>query len=191
MKSADRHLKDIWWLFMLRGIALILFGLVAVLWPGWTLVALATAFAVMLLVSGVADIIAAIRGLAHRSLWFLQMLLGLAELGVGVYLIKNQYVLATFIAIVGLSLIVIGILEIIGAFEPGEDAGRRFLAVIVGVLSVIAGFIVLRYPVSSGLTFVWVLGLWGLIAGAVQVAMCLSMRSHLDEIEDVATGARN
>jgi uncharacterized membrane protein HdeD (DUF308 family) len=188
MNASARHLKDIWWLFMIRGIALILFGLVAVLWPGLTLVAIATAFAVLLLVSGVADIVSGIRAIGHRGMWFLTMLLGLAELGVAVYLIKNRYVLATFIAIVGLSLVVIGILEIIAAFEPGEDSGRRFLTIIVGALAVIAGFIVLRYPVSSGLTFTWVLGLWGLIAGAVQVAMCLSLRSHLDELEAPARG---
>lgn len=183
MNAMQRHLHDIWWLFMLRGIVLILFGLVAVLWPGLTLVALATAFAVLLLLSGIADIIAAIRGIAHQSMWFLTMLLGLGELGVGVYLLKNHYALATFIALVGLSLVIIGILEIIAAFEPGEDAGRRFLVIIMGALSIIAGFIVLRYPVSSGLAFVWVLGLWGLIAGAVQVAMCLSLRQALIELE--------
>jgi len=185
MNAMQRHLKDIWWLYMLRGIALILFGLVAVLWPGLTLIALATAFAALLLASGIADIIAAIRGIAHRGMWFLTMLLGLGELGVGVYLLKNHYALATFIAIVGLALIVIGVLEIIAAFEPGEDAGRRFLAIIVGALSIIAGFIILRYPVDSGLAFVWVLGLWGLIAGAVQVAMCLSLRQQFDELESV------
>jgi uncharacterized membrane protein HdeD (DUF308 family) len=183
MDSANRHMRDIWWLLMLRGIALILFGVVAVVWPGLTLIALATVFAVYLLIGGVVDIIAAIRGIAHRTMWFLTLILGLAEVGVGVYILKNRLALATFIAVIGISLIVLGILEIIAAFEPGEDAGRRFLVIIAGGLSLIAGFITLRYPVSSGLAFTWVLGVWGLVSGAIQVAMCLSLKSQAHELE--------
>jgi uncharacterized membrane protein HdeD (DUF308 family) len=168
---------------MLRGIALILFGVIAVLWPDLTLVVLATAFAAYLLIGGVADIIMSIRAIGRRSMWFLTLLLGLIEIGIGVYLVKNRLVLATFIAVVGLSLIVFGILEVIAAFEPGEDGGRRFLAIIGGALALIAGFITLRYPVTSGLAFAWVLGVWGLVAGAMQVAMCLSLRTQLHELE--------
>src|SRR5216683_8245783 len=167
---------------MLRGIALILFGVVAVVWPGLTLVVLAAAFAVYLLVAGVVDVIAGIRGESRRSMWFLTLILGLAEIGVSVYILKHQLVLATFIAVIGLSLVAFGILEVIGAFEPGEDSGRRFLLIIGGLLSLVAGFITLRYPVSSGLAFAWILGVWGLVAGAVQIAMCLSLRSRLETV---------
>jgi len=183
MDSVHRHLREIWWLLMLRGIALILFGVVAVVWPDLTLVVLATVFAVYLLLGGVVDIIAGMRAIGHRSLWFLTMLLGLAEIGIGVYLLKNRLALAAFIAVIGISLIILGIIEIIAAFEPGEDAGRRFLVIIVGALSLIAGFVTLRYPVSSGLAFTWVLGVWGLISGSIQVAMCLSLKSQAHELE--------
>jgi uncharacterized membrane protein HdeD (DUF308 family) len=177
----QKHLNEVWWLLMLRGIALILFGVVAVVWPGLTLLALATAFAVFLLISGVVDIISGIRAEGRRSLWFLTMLLGLAEIAVAVYILKTGLLLATFIGLLGLTLIVVGILEIIAAFEPGEDPGRRFLLIVAGALGVIAGFAVLRYPVSSGLAFTWILGAWGLVVGAIQVAMCLSIRAKMHE----------
>jgi uncharacterized membrane protein HdeD (DUF308 family) len=182
MNAIDSHLKEVWWLLMLRGIALILFGIIAVLWPGLTLLALATAFAAFLLISGVIDIITGIRAEGKRSLWFLTMILGFAEVGLGVFLLKNGLVLATFIALIGFTILIIGIIQVIAAFEPGEDAGRRFLNIIVGVLGVIAGFAVLRYPVSSGLAFTWILGVWALVAGAIQIAMCLSVRQKVNAI---------
>jgi uncharacterized membrane protein HdeD (DUF308 family) len=111
---------------MLRGIALLLFGLVAVFWPGLTLIALATVFAAYLLVTGVINIIASISGQSRRSLWFLTLMLGLAQIGVAIYLLKSSLVLATFIALIGIVLIVLGILEIIAAFEPGEDLAGGF-----------------------------------------------------------------
>ena len=183
MDGMSRHLSEIWWMLLLRGIALLLFGVVAVLWPGLTLVAIATAFAVYLLFAGVINIISGIRGEARLSLWWLTLILGLAEIGVGIYLLKNNLVLATFIAVLGISLIIYGILEIILAFEPGEDPGRRFLVIVAGALSLIAGFIVLRYPASSGVAFAWVLGVWGLVAGAMQVAMALSLHHRFKALE--------
>ena len=178
-----RHLREVWWLFLLRGIALILFGVAAVVWPDVTLVAIAIAFAVYLLISGVIHIIASIRGQNALGMWFLELLLGLAEIGVGVYLLKNKLALAAFIAVVGIALIFYGILEVITAFEPGEDSGRRFLLIVGGALGIVAGFIVLRYPVSSGLAFTWVLGVWGLVVGAMQVAMALSLHHQFAELE--------
>jgi uncharacterized membrane protein HdeD (DUF308 family) len=176
-------MMDLWWLLLLRGIALLLFGVVAVMWPGLTLIGIAAAFAAYLLVAGVINIVAGIRGQSRLSLWWLGLLLGLAEVGVAIYLLKHNLVLATFIAVLGISLIFYGILEVIGAFEPGEDAGRRFLLIIGGALGIIAGFIVLREPVASGLAFTWVLGLWGLISGAIQVAMALSVHSRVKHLE--------
>jgi uncharacterized membrane protein HdeD (DUF308 family) len=183
MDGMDRHLRDLWWLLLLRGIALLLFGVVAVMWPGLTLVGIAAAFAAYLLVAGVVNIIGSISGQSRLSLWWLAMLLGLAQIGVAIYLLKNNLVLATFIAVLGISLIFYGIMEVILAFEPGEDAGRRFLLIIGGALGVIAGFIVIRYPVSSGLAFTWVLGVWALISGAIQVAMSLSVHHRYKALE--------
>jgi uncharacterized membrane protein HdeD (DUF308 family) len=183
MEGVEGHLREIWWLFLLRGIALILFGVVAVMWPGLTLVGIAAAFAAYLLVAGVINIIGAFTGQSRLSLWWLTLILGLAQLGVGIYLIKHNLVLATFIAVLGITLIFYGIMEVIVAFEPGEDAGRRFLLIIGGALGIIAGFIVLRYPVNSGLAFTWVLGLWALVSGSISVAMALSVHSKAKALE--------
>jgi uncharacterized membrane protein HdeD (DUF308 family) len=181
MEALHSHLKEVWWLLLLRGLALVLFGAVAVVWPGLTLLALATLFAVYLLIAGVIDIISGVRAQGRRSLWFLTVLLGLGEVGLGVYLLKSGIALATFIAALGLALIIIGIVEIIAAFEAGEEQGRRFLLIIGGALTIIAGFVTLRYPVSSGLAFAWVLGVWGLVWGSLQIAMCLSLRSAFND----------
>jgi uncharacterized membrane protein HdeD (DUF308 family) len=182
MERIHSHLREVWWLLLIRGLALIIFGVVAVVWPGLTLLALATLFAVYLLIAGVIDIITGVRAQGHRGLWFLTILLGLGEVGLGVYLLKTGLALATLIAVVGLALIIIGIIEIIAAFEPGEDPGRRFLLIIGGAITLIAGFITLRYPAASGLAFTWVLGVWGLVWGALQIAMCLSIRSRYEQV---------
>ncbi len=173
--------KDIWWMILLQGIVLILFGIFAMVWPGLTLAILAVAFALLLLVQGVVDIIVGVMGFSKRSLWFLTLLAGVLQVGLGVFLLRHSLVtLATFIALVGLALIVQGVFRVITAFESNYDGGEKFLLVTIGVLGVVVGAIVLANPVSGGLAFVWALGLYGVVVGAISVAMGLSIRSKLE-----------
>jgi uncharacterized membrane protein HdeD (DUF308 family) len=54
-----------------------------------------------------------------------------------------------------------------------------------GVLAIIAGFVTVQSPVSSGLAFTWVLGIWGILSGSLQVAMSLAARSAVRPTERV------
>lgn len=72
-------INDIWWMLLLRGLALLLFGIAAVVWPGLTLVTLALYFAVLMLVSGIADMLVAIGAAAHRRSWFVTLMYPLGD----------------------------------------------------------------------------------------------------------------
>ena len=75
-----RALAKNWWLLLLRGIAAIIFGLLAFAWPGLTLLTLILFYGAFALVDGVLAIIAAITGGAPGSRWWLAVvgLLGIA-----------------------------------------------------------------------------------------------------------------
>ena len=78
------NLTQNWWLVVLRGVAAILFGLAAFLWPGLTLLVLIVLFGVYALVDG---FIAVVTGLSHTKdspRWWVFLLEGLVDIGVGV-----------------------------------------------------------------------------------------------------------
>src|SRR5579872_194543 len=58
-----------WWAVALRGVLGILFGIVALVLPGATMLSLALLFAAYMLVDGVLAIIAAVRAARHRARW--------------------------------------------------------------------------------------------------------------------------
>jgi Short repeat of unknown function (DUF308) len=60
-------LAKCWWLLLLRGIAAVLFGLLAFIWPGLTLVTLVLLYGAFALVDGVISLVAAFTGSAKRA----------------------------------------------------------------------------------------------------------------------------
>jgi uncharacterized membrane protein HdeD (DUF308 family) len=63
---AEETLVRNWWLFTLRGIFGIIFGCLALIFPGPTMLSLVILFSAYMLVDGVAGIISAVRGDASQ-----------------------------------------------------------------------------------------------------------------------------
>jgi uncharacterized membrane protein HdeD (DUF308 family) len=73
-----------WWMLALRGAIALLFGVLAVLWPGITLLWLAALFAAYALIGGAVSVIGAVKNRKSDEEWWLILLLGLVSLGAGV-----------------------------------------------------------------------------------------------------------
>ena len=71
-----------WWLFLLRGIVAILFGVLSFMWPGITLVTLVLFWGAFALVDGVLALAHAIMGGGVGSRWWLA-LVGIAGIAAG------------------------------------------------------------------------------------------------------------
>ena len=173
--------KDLWGVLALRGIVAILFGLAAVFWPQLTLVTLVYLVSAFLLASGVVGLVVGLINIGNGRVSFLSrvltILISVAEIGVGVYLIRHAGIaFAAFVLIVGLILIARGIVDIFSAIFEEEAATSKTILVITGVLSVIVGVILLMQPAAAGVAFVWVLGLYSLITGPMLIALAYDIK---------------
>lgn len=164
--------KNIWWILLLKGIILVLFGLFAVFWPAISFIALSLVFAFYILLSGVMNIIYGIVGISTHRYWFLILALGVFEIGVGDFAINHPHIsIAALALLIGFTFLIRGIFEIISAFDDMFIHAHRLLQSIGGALSIIVGLIVLRYPIRGGITFTWVLGVYALVAGPMLIAL--------------------
>lgn len=162
---------------MFRGVIAILFGVAAVFWPGLTAEVLLYLFAAFLVIDG---FLALAVGFMHTSQLHkatLLMLVGLLELAIGLFLIRNPDItFATLILIFGFSLIAMGLFSFGHVFTNAkESSNTRTMHAVLGVLGLVIGIVVLLQPVAGGLAFVWVLGLYALIAGPVMITMSSGM----------------
>jgi uncharacterized membrane protein HdeD (DUF308 family) len=175
--------RDLWWVGVIQGVAALLFGIAALFWPGLTLVTLVYLFSAYVFVWAIFEIVHSLMSMRESGTWWLSLLFGLFGLGVGVYLIRHPHVaFATFILLIGFTLIMRGLIDIIGAFLVNNMATFRVLSIIVGAIAVLAGIIVLKQPVSGGVAFVWVLGLYSLIYGPICLALAFDLK-RLGEAE--------
>ncbi len=167
--SAAAHESQ--WAAWVRGGALILFGLAALAYPGWTLYSFAWLIAVYLLISGIVNLISGIISVGHRN-WWIGVLIGLGELGVGVYLLNRPIArLASLVLVIGFFFLVRGALELAYAFSSGHESNSKALMGISGLLSIVLSFYLFRQPLAGGITFTWALGLYALVSGPIVIAL--------------------
>ncbi|MBO0729191.1 MAG: DUF308 domain-containing protein [Acidimicrobiaceae bacterium] len=167
-----------WGWFAFFGAVSFVVGILVLVWPGHTLVALAVLFGLQLVVSGLFRLVAAIAVTdATGGARALLAILGLLGLVIGLWALRHidiaLSVLALFLAIYW---IIDGIIEIFTAVDHRELPGRGWVAV-SGLLGIIAGIILLSWPGPSLLVLAIILGLFLLAFGLFQLAIGFGLRA--------------
>ena len=109
------------------------------------------------------------------SLWWLPLLFGVAALGVGIFFIVSPHeTLSTFTIIAGIFVLADGVIAIVAAML-GSGNGRGLLA-LIGVLSAIAGLILIKKPFETLVVFTLIVGLWFVVAGIVRLVSAFDSR---------------
>jgi len=167
-----------WWLLLLRGIAAIIFGLLAFAWPGLTLVTLILFYGAFVLVDGVLAVIAAITGGVPGSRWWLAIigLLGIAA-GLVTFMMPGLTAVLLLLFIAGWA-IATGVFQIIGAIKLRKEIDNEWLLILGGIISVLVGVSMMLAPGAGALALVWVIGAYSVVIGAIFVALALRLRKH-------------
>ena len=176
--------RGLWPVLALRGALAIVFGIVAVGWPAITLLALALLFAVYVAVDGIWRLVAAYR---HRrngdADW--RHILGdvlIGVLGIAVAIVAVLWPAITVLALailVGAWLLVGGITEIVMAIRLRAQLRSAWFYVLGGVLSVVAGLVIMLWPRSGAVALAILLGVLALLIGAVQLGLAWRIRSEI------------
>ena len=112
---------------------------------------------------------------AVSSFWWVIALVGLIAVGVGLFLVFSPHeTLSTFTVIVGIFLLIDGVLAIFGSIF-GKGEGRGLLA-LIGVLSAIAGLVLIKRPFDTLVVFAIIVGIWFIVGGVVRFVVALSER---------------
>jgi uncharacterized membrane protein HdeD (DUF308 family) len=164
-------------LVVLQGLATLLFGVLALFFPGLTLVNLLTLFAVYVTVVGVVSLVHGFRDLGKSDHYWFSLLFGLVFVAAGVYLVRHPDMdQSAFLVLAGALVLVRGVADLFVSAFFSSNSEQRLLWVVSGVVGVVAGIMLWRYPVAGVMDFVWVLGLYALVVGSVGMAQANRVR---------------
>ena len=177
--AALSDLGQLWFVPVFFGVVSVVFGALVVAWPDVTIKVIAVLFGIHLIIYGVFRIIQSLAASdaagGERMLFALSGVLGLV---VGVLCLRNVLQAVEVIALLlGLFWLVGGVLQIIAA--AGRADRSRAVNVVVGVLSAVAGVLVLAYPDITLLTLAVILGIWLIILGVLGIAEGMALRKTL------------
>ncbi len=164
------------WLLGLRGVVAILFGILAILFPGLTLQTLVILFGAYALVDGVFDVITAFRNRERNPRWWALLLEGAIGIIVGILVFLNPLIAEiTLLYVVAGWSILTGILEIIAAIELRKQINNEVLLGIAGILSVLFGFFLILFPITGLLTIAYIIAAYAFAFGVLMIILALRL----------------
>ncbi|HEX6018629.1 MAG TPA: HdeD family acid-resistance protein [Burkholderiaceae bacterium] len=169
--------KD-WWLLLLRGLVAIAFGVLAIVWPGVTVLWMVLIYGVFALIDGVLAIVAAIKGGREvPRLWL--GITGLAGIAAGVVTLGwpgvTALILLYFIAAWA---IVTGVMQIVAAIRVRREIEGEWLLIAGGALSVIFGVVLFARPGAGAIALAFAIGVFAVVYGVLMAAFGLGLRKH-------------
>lgn len=170
-----------WWVLLIRGVAAILFGIAALIWPGLALVTLVLLFAAYAFVDGIFAIIFALQ---HRSQprWWVTLLEGIVGVLAGVAtFIWTDVAGFVLLTIIGVWAIMTGVMEIILAIRLREEIQGEFWMGLGGLLSILFGLFVIFFPGAGALSIVWLIATYAIVFGVILVFLAFRVRSMGDQ----------
>lgn len=167
-----------WWAVGLRGVAAIVFGLVALFAPGATVLSLLIVFAALMLADGVLNLIAGVRSARRRERWGLLILQGIASLvAAGAAVLLPGLTMVAFVYLIAAWAMVSGVLSVVAAVRLRGDHGRWWMG-LGGVLSIVLGVLLAVAPLVGALVLTWWLGAYAVVFGATLLALAYRLRSQ-------------
>ncbi|MDP8215456.1 MAG: DUF308 domain-containing protein [Candidatus Euphemobacter frigidus] len=176
--AEKNYLTRHWWALAIRGIVVILLGLILLIWPGLTAEALILIFGIYFLAHGIFTLFTAadLRKEDHRGSIVLG---GLISIAAGIFLLcwPATAILIT-IWIIAFWALITGIFEISAVFQLPRATTGKWLLFLSGLLSIIIGLILLTRPGVGLLAVIWLIGIYAIIAGITLLGLAARLRGQ-------------
>jgi uncharacterized membrane protein HdeD (DUF308 family) len=176
LETLSRH----WWAVAVRGVAAILFGVLALVWPGITVFALVIVFGAYALVDGAFTVVAAFGDrdggrTRDRRAWLVAR--GIAGILTGIVAVFWPGITAlALLWVIALWAMVTGVFDIVAAIQLRKQIRREWLLALSGALCVLFGVLLVVWPAAGVLTVVALIGIAAIAFGITLLMLGLRLR---------------
>ena len=165
-----------WQTTLFLGVATVILGLIVSFHPSGSLNVIAVLLGILMIISGIFNLIRVFDAAEQHRVWL--GIAGLLYVVIGVVLIRHLHLTVAFIGlIVGLTWIVQGLAALFGGIA-GSREGRGWW-IFFGIVSLIAGIVVVADPISSVTVLAVLLGIWFIVMGLFEIVAAFIVRRAL------------
>jgi uncharacterized membrane protein HdeD (DUF308 family) len=171
-------LKRHWWVPVLRGIAAIIFGIIAFARPGLTIAVLVLLFGAWVLVDGIFRVIGAITHRASDKEWGFDLIIGIVGIIIGFLTFHAPGITALALVIyIAAWALMVGATEIAVAIKLRREIKGEWFLILMGLVSIIFAFLLLWNPVAGAAALIWIMAWYAVILGILGIIFGFRLRS--------------
>ena len=165
-----RQMARGWWLYLVRGLLGIAFGILALLAPGLGLAVILGVLAAWMILDGISTIAHAVAHRTGHGFWL--WVDGIVSLIAGAVVLALPLVSAVvLVLVVGAWMAVLGVIRIISAFRL-----RSVWLGLLGVVSIVVGFWLILQPGLGLLAMIWLTGIQAIVVGVLFFGLAWRLR---------------
>ena len=175
-------LAKYWWAMAWRGVAGIIFGILAFVMPVLTLAVLVLMFGAYALVDGILNVIAVLSGRSGARPWWALLVAGLAGIAAGLVTFFMPGLTALALTyVIAVWALAVGALEIIAAIRLRKVITNEWWLALSGALAVVFGGVLMLAPGAGALAVVLWIGAYAFVYGVFLVLLGFRLRRRGNE----------
>ena len=173
------ELSKVWWAFLVRGLAAVVFGVLALIWPTITLAIVVVMFGAYAFLDGVFLVVKAISSWKARDDRWLLLLEGLLGVGIGVITFfaprVTEFILLFYIAAWSLAT---GIIEIASAIRLRKEVPGEIWWIMSGIASIVFAVLLMLFPGAGVLGMIWLISTYAIVFGVLLIVLSFRLLGH-------------
>jgi len=171
-------LKRHWWVPVIRGIAAIVFGVIAFVYPGLTVAVLVLLFGAWVLVDGIFRVIGAIGHRASDKEWGFDLIIGIVGIIIGFLTFHAPQITALALIIyIAAWALMIGATEIALAIKLRREIKGEWFLILMGLVSIVFAVMLLWNPAVGAAALIWIMAWYAVILGVLGIIFGFRLRS--------------
>ncbi|MFE7723893.1 HdeD family acid-resistance protein [Nocardia rhizosphaerihabitans] len=180
--------KKTWQTILVTGLLAVVLGIIVLVWPGPSLLVAGILFGIYMVVSGIFQLVAAFTHLPSTSFRVLSFISGVLSLIIGVFCFRDDLASIVLLGLfIGISWLFRGIAILFAAASEKGVPGRGW-QIFYGIISAIAGVILIVWPISSLTTLTLVVGIFLIVIGVMEMITAFGVRKDAHLLDEQVVG---
>ncbi len=169
-------MRAAWQTVLVTGVLSVILGVVILVWPDKTLLVAGILFGIYLVVAGVLQLVAAFGATRSTGMRVLYFISGVLSIIIGIFCFRDELASILLLGLwIGIGWLFRGVALLVAAISDPELPGRGWQG-FFGVITTIAGIVLIVWPVTSVATLTLVAGIWLIVLGVLEIITSFGVR---------------